>query len=510
MKTKIATAHDENKTSGEAEAEPGRKPILALAMQLLWTVVLVLPAFGAHAGVVLTTLYSFTGTNDGEYPGAALVQASDGSLYGTTRGGGTYGGGTVFRISTNGTLTTLYSFTSGDDGGIPVAALVQGTDGNLYGTADDFGQYGLGTIFQIGTDGTLTTLYSFPGGDDGGHPWGGLVQGADGNLYGTTIGVMFDSGVGGLGTVFQISTNGVLNTLYSFAGNDGAMPRAGLVQGSDGNFYGTTSAGGTDNQGTVFQINTNGALTTLYSFTGGDDGGSPWATLAQGSDGNFYGATSGGGTDNQGTVFQISTNGTLTMLYSFTGGKDGGEPDAGVVQGSDGKFYGTTSAGGADNQATIFEISANGALTTLYSFTGNDGAIPDRAGLVQEQRWQVLRHDTLRWARRSRHRFPADHCAGIATLGNCSFRNQCHLDMAHKSSRLQFTIHHKPCCVGDVGLCFSRTDRCQRAKYRDQSHHRHPTVLPFKPVIKENHFGTPSRSLPNCYCALSRRHSVDT
>jgi len=357
----------------------------------------------------LTSLHSFTGGNDGGNPTAGLVQGSDGSFYGTTQNGGTNGdAGTVFKISTAGALTSLYSFTGGNDGGNPTAGLVQGSDGSFYGTTQNGGTNGnAGTVFKISADGALTTLYSFgtildTNGNalDGANPGDGLVQGSDGNFYGTTAnggtnfhmcGECFGPGLISYGTIFKISTTGALTTLYSFGSItnasgevlDGSNPQAGLVQGSDGNFYGTTAFGGTNGEGTVFQISTNGALTSLYSFSGGNDGGDPVAGLVQGSDGSFYGTTQDGGTNNLGTVFKISTNGLLTSWYSFNTGDDGNGPQAGLAQGSDGNFYGTTAFGGTNGTGTVFEMSTNGALTSLYSFTtGSDGAA-SVAGLAQ-------------------------------------------------------------------------------------------------------------------------------
>ena len=185
-----------------------------------------------------------------------------------------------------------------------------------------------------------------------------------------------------------ITNNVVPTRLYSFTGGaDGGIPESWLIQASDGNFYGTTSQGGANNTGTVFRMNlgvtnivgtvTNFSVTTLYSFTGGDDGATPIAGLFQGSDSNFYGMTTRGGANDTGTVFQITSAGTLTTLHSFTGGFDGGYPLGGVIQGIDGNFYGTTSQGGANNSGTVFQITSAGTFTALYSFLGGtNGAIP--------------------------------------------------------------------------------------------------------------------------------------
>jgi uncharacterized repeat protein (TIGR03803 family) len=281
----------------------------------------------------------------------------------------------VFKISSNGALTSLYSFTGSNDGAYPYAGLVQGSDGYFYGTTQsggttnynpDTGLYGYGTVFKISSNGALTSLYSFTGGNDGAYPYGGLVQGSDGYFYGTTYrgGAYRDQYGEGYGTVFKISTSGALTSLHSFNNTNGANPIAGLVQGSDGFFYGTTYGGGTNGGyltfvlGTVFKISSNGALTSLYSFTGFTDGYWPDAGLVQGSDGNFYGTTPSSAYYRIfGTVFKISTNGALTTLYSFTGGNNGGNAQVAMVQGSDGSFYGTTSSGGAGGAGTVFRLT---------------------------------------------------------------------------------------------------------------------------------------------------------
>jgi uncharacterized repeat protein (TIGR03803 family) len=266
-----------------------------VAAVLAWGVV----AVGARAQV-LTTLVNFDG-NNGAFPQfMSLVQGANGDLYGTTTGGGISGGGTVFRITPGGRLTTLYSFcTHGNctDGNSPGAGLVQATDGYFYGTTTYGGVYGYGTVFKITPRGTLKTLHSFDRAD-GANPLAPLLQATDGNLYGTTS----TWGANGNGTVFKITPSGTLTTLHSFCAtspcSDGYYP-SGLIQATDGNFYGTNSLGGIYLSGTVFRITSAGTLTTLYSFCAElncADGSEPGAGLAEGTDGNFYGTTTHGGT----------------------------------------------------------------------------------------------------------------------------------------------------------------------------------------------------------------------
>lgn len=331
----------------------------------------------------LTNLYSFTGGPDGANPNA-LVPGANGLFYGTTQNGGTNGYGTIFQLqlAANGTPTNLYSFTGAGDGAFPVAGLVPGADGNFYGSASVGGTGGdWGTIFKITPGGTFSSIYSFTGVADGGFPYAELVQGTDGNFYGTTL----EGGISkGWGTVFEITPDGLLNSLHSFTGGaDGGSPEAALVQGVDGRLYGTTSEGGTGS-GTVFAISTNGALVTLYSFTGVSDGGFPYAGVIQAGDRNLYGTTAYGGQYGNGTIFKITTNGALTTLYSFTGGSDGSSPVAALIQASDGNLYGTTAYGGGayGDDGTVFQITTNGTLTTLGWFNGANGANP-QAPLVE-------------------------------------------------------------------------------------------------------------------------------
>src|SRR5579872_6589163 len=366
-----------------------RRVEMARRTFLLWLAM----ATAIH-GQTFTSLHNFGGI-DGAYPGAVLIQGVDGNLYGTTQGGGIRGDGTVFKMTPSGTLTTIYSFCSEAncaDGSSPYAGLVLGTDGNFYGTTEQGGFEAGGTVFKITQGGKLTTLYTFcvqSGCPDGTHPEAGLVQGIDGNFYGTT----FEGGANvGNGTVFKITPGGALTTLYIFCPNsrfctNGRNPTAGLVQGTDGRFYGTTPGGGGGPygpEGTVFKITAGGLLTTVHKFDL-TDGSGPYAGLIQGLDGNFYGTTYGGsGLRGKGTVFEMTPSGTLTTLHGFLG-PDGSSPEAGLVQGTDGDFYGTTLIGGTNDNGTIFEITGSGTLTTLYTFCPNLCAEGDEpvAGLVQ-------------------------------------------------------------------------------------------------------------------------------
>ena len=275
-----------------------------------------------------TNLFTFEGTN-GEYPLAPLVQGRDGNLYGTSAGDGISDGGTVFKITTKGALTTLHSF-EGTDGFRPYAGLVQAADGNLYGTTYNGGASSNGTAFKITPTKNLTVLHSFCQTDctDGANPVPGLTQGGDGDFYGTAM-----NGGTGYGTVFKMTRRGEVTTLHIFDGTDGAYPESGLVQTPDGNFYGTTYSGGGGLNcfklgcGTVFKVTPEGKFTTLYVFCEQSycpDGSQPVGTLVEGSDGEFYGTTSTGGVSYDtpcdggcGTVFKITSLGKLTTLYRF-------------------------------------------------------------------------------------------------------------------------------------------------------------------------------------------------
>jgi uncharacterized repeat protein (TIGR03803 family) len=286
------------------------------------------------------------------------------------------------------------------DGLWPVyVILTQGSDGSLYGTTlyggDGYAECddGCGTVFKVTTDGTLTSLYSFCSQHDcpdGGNPNSGLVQAVDGNFFGTTeAGGAHETNPNdpAEGTVFKITPAGKLTTLYSFCAavdcTDGSSPYAALALGTDGNFYGTTTLGGRLDVvpgcdrgcGTIFRISPSGTLTTIHRF-GGADGAWPYGTLVQGLDGAFYGTTYAGGANGYGTVFKITRDGIFITLHSFDG-TDGAQPYAGLVQATDGNFYGTTYGGGECGPyvgGTIFRIKPTGLLTTVYNFGNRCGA----------------------------------------------------------------------------------------------------------------------------------------
>src|ERR1022692_443526 len=330
--------------------------------------------FRITPGGTLTTLYSFcshSGCTDGADSFARLVQATNGDLYGTTYNGQGIDYGTVFKITPSGTLTTLHSFcsqTNCADGSGPVAELGQAANGSLYGTTAYGGAGGsAGTIFKITPSGTLTTLYSFcsqPYCRDGENPVVGLVQAANGDFYGTTP----NGGANGHGTVFKITPAGTLTTLHSFkASTDGAVPSGGLVQAANGDFYGTAVGVGANNFGTVFKITPSGTLTTLYSFcfltqSGCTDGNEPYTGLVQDTNGDFYGTTGD-------TIFRLSVG-----LGPFVKGRPvSGEVGTAVeILGTD--LHGATSVS-FNGTAATFTVASRYLITTTVPAGASTGPI---------------------------------------------------------------------------------------------------------------------------------------
>jgi uncharacterized repeat protein (TIGR03803 family) len=330
-----------------------------------------------------------------------LVQYTDGDFYGTTAAGGANDKGTLFRITPAGKLTTLYSFcaqTKCTDGASP-GQLVLGNDGNFYGftasggaNCQELSNPGCGTVFKMTPTGSLTTLYSFCVRTNCADGWtpDALVQGADGNFYGTTFtGGPNNSNQGG--EVFKLTPAGVLTLLYGFCSQtdctDGEIPTI-LIQAANGNFYGSTEEGGATGCGTAFTLTRRGQLNTLYNFTRVENCGGGFTGIMQGSDGNFYGTTPAGGSHGHGTVFKMTPSGAFGALYSFcaqTNCADGENPHSGVVEDAAGNFYGTT-AGSLNhnnpNYGTIFQLTPSGTLNTLHSFDYTDGALPGEITLA--------------------------------------------------------------------------------------------------------------------------------
>jgi uncharacterized repeat protein (TIGR03803 family) len=342
--------------------------------------------------VAATILYPFLGIPDGSHP-IKLIQGSDGNLYGITGYGGAHpgtdvtpdplGGGTVFKLTPSGVESVLYSFVPGDlvtasPGGWSPRSLIQGSDGNFYGTTSNGGAYNAGAVFMLTPAGVETVLYAFggpqTGGTDGAQPRA-LVLGLDGNFYGTTS----TSGTF-QGTIFKLTPSGVETRLYSFPGSSAA---GALIQANDGNFYGVAYPG-SGQFGAVYRMTPAGVVSQLHTFDGGPEGWGP-VVLMQANDGNLYGATSGGidssgHFNNESRLFKLTLDGTLTVLYTFGPNADG-TTVTDLIQGADGNLYGLTALS-AQGGGMVFKCTLTGVLTVLYGFTnGPDGGSP--SALIQ-------------------------------------------------------------------------------------------------------------------------------
>jgi uncharacterized repeat protein (TIGR03803 family) len=334
-----------------------------------------LAAIGISAADAQTysDIYDFNNSLVGVANPGILAQGRDGNLYGTTTGGGTGGVGGVFKITPTGTFSVIYNFDV-THGANPQSGLTLGTDGNFYGTTYVGGNFNDGTVFKITPGGVLTTLHTFSS-TDGANPYAPPIQGTDASYYGTTA----NGGASNSGTVYKITSSGTFTMLYQFDGTHGSSPLAPLVQATDGSFYGTASAGGNlGNNGTLFKITVAGAFTVLHNFDS-NFGYTPQDPLVQGSDGNFYGTTLHGGTTNGGLVFKLSPTKVFSVLHSFdtTTSADGNTPSAGLVQATDGNFYGVTTGGGTQGQGVLYKISSTGSYSVLYNFAAATGYGPE-------------------------------------------------------------------------------------------------------------------------------------
>jgi uncharacterized repeat protein (TIGR03803 family) len=334
------------------------------------------------SGQTVKVLFSFSNANSSAEPAlVTLVQGRDGGLYGTTSGFGrtVTTDGTVFKVSTAGVkFDALHTFTGGD-GNNPEAGLALGTDGDYYGTTYAGGSSGFGTLFKVTASGAYILLYQFTGGSDGGYPYSAPIQAADGSFYGVTTGAPATNG-----TVYKYDpSSGLFSTILTLSqdGSQGIGPIGAILQAADGSLYGTASSGGASGCGTIFNSSTTGSLLNTYSFACGAGGTTPYSPLIQASDGNFYGTTAEGGVFTKngdcffgcGTIFKLS-GGVISTLYAFSGNPtDGGLAIAGLVEGTDGELYGSTSEGGHDNSGTLYRISTSGQYQLFYSFVERFG-----------------------------------------------------------------------------------------------------------------------------------------
>ena len=319
-----------------------------------------------------TDIHDFQCAVDGCQPinPGYLAQGRDGNLYGTTDHGGAADMGVIFRATPDGVVTPIYSFT-GPDGQNPDSGLIMGTDGNLYGTTDRGGANNDGTVFKITPAGVFTKLHDFTDADA--TPRGGVAQGKNGLFYGTTCSQF------GPWTGYSISSAGKFKHLTN---SIPPCPFSGIILGTDGNFYGTSQVGGLTYQGTVFKMTPVGHVTILFSFDN-SHGDYLYSPIVQGNDGFLYGTTSGGGTGQGGVVFRMNTAGkkfSLLRQFDASQGNDGSEPFAGLAAATDGNFYGATSGGanfGLVPNGDVFSISSGGDYSDLFIFDSTHGILAE-------------------------------------------------------------------------------------------------------------------------------------
>jgi uncharacterized repeat protein (TIGR03803 family) len=380
-KTDFATKHRPNCGLGRARRCRG----VAIDPRRCSLILALLPAFFLSAASEAaaqkeTVLHKFTGNADGAAPNAPLLRDDDGNLYGTATLGGNLndcdvqGCGTVFKLSKTGEFSTLYAFSGGDDGRYPNGPLVRDAEGNLYGTTSQGGTGG-GVVFKVTSSGEETVLYTFGRqAEDGALPMAGLVRDSDGNLYGTTFAGGGNCPGYGCGTVYEVTPSGTERILWRFGhvANDGLNPfYTTLIRDEHGNMYGTTQYGGTNpgpdgtGLGTVFKVSAAGEEKVLYSFTGGTGGSFPYAGLVRDSNGNLYGTDAG-------YVFEITASGEEKTIYEFQiSSGDGYGSIANLLRDANGDLYGTTFQGGTYGGGTVFRVTASGKETMRYSFYTN-------------------------------------------------------------------------------------------------------------------------------------------
>jgi len=354
--------------TAEFSRRPSRHSLMLSARRaLLFGLALFCAATLGQAQTV-TTMYNFAdNATSGATPWyVTLVQGTNGNLYGTTYNGGAEAYGTAFTMSTSGSQKIIHSFANGpSDGAYPTGGLTLGSDGNFYGTTQQGGTNSQGVVFQMTQGGTITILHNFNSFLDAAFPWGPPILASDGNFYGTASG----GGKSGNGVVYRITTSGTYTTIYNFDVFHGLAPIAPPTQGTDGYLYIPVSQGGTSYCGTIIKMSTAGIVNSTYSFPCGAGGSFPIGPLVQASNGNFYSTTQDGGTNGEGTIYQVTPSLVVTVLHSFgaTFG-DGTFPGAGLLLATDGNYYGSTSDGGAYANGILFNTTTSGTYTDLYSF----------------------------------------------------------------------------------------------------------------------------------------------
>lgn len=364
-----------------------KMPSLSVLRQCAYTLAIVLLAIPVTQAQTFNTVHDFAGS-EGANPLNGLMTAANGVLYGTASSGGAFGNGSIYRISATAKLTTAYSFKGGTDGASPQSFVIEDKTGNFYGTTNAGGAYGAGTVYRL--SGTKeTVLYSFGAAGDGSSPEAGLAMDGHGNFYGTTA----SGGLNGNGTVFMLYRQaGVVKEkiLYNFGtGTDGTVPVAGVSLDASGNVYGTTSSGGAYGYGTVFELTKASGWkeTTLHSFQDSDDGAVPYAGLVADSSGNFYGAATEGGSQGGGTIFELTPSGTswnFVVVQSVPGWGISGTFRNLLID-SSGNIFATTHCDGNYSAGTVYELTPSGGswtYTLLYTFTGGTDGLYSFSNLV--------------------------------------------------------------------------------------------------------------------------------
>lgn len=370
------------------------------SLTLILLSLLALPLAAEAQTYTYSTLYSFKNNGtDPAFPQANLIVDAVGNLYGSSANGGTFGFGTVFKITPNGKLSVLHNFQGPpNDGEQPFSSLFRDSAGNLYGTTANGGNstlfacaggIGCGTVFKVTPAGKETVLYNFTGLADGLEPFAPVVLDPSGNIYGTV-----DGSFGNGDIVFKLDKAGKFTVLYQFCSlpncADGGAPQSGLLRDKTGNFFGSTEAGGISQNGgptlgLVYELTPAGMETVLHDFTGGSDGANPQGNLVQDASGNLYGITLDDGTGGNGTVFKVTKGGAETVLYEFCSLPncvDGGSPGAPVAIDKSGNIFGISFLGGANGNGAVWEVSTSGIETVLFSFTGPKGFGTVAPGLV--------------------------------------------------------------------------------------------------------------------------------